>query len=82
MDLEEMKSQIIELGYDQNKEYALTNLKLLCNQCVKEIERLITFEKMCKAIVKYNKNRNPDREQFYVRHDMFVRIQQALKAKE
>lgn len=40
---------------------------------------LISLIKMCQAVVKYNENRDIDSEQFFIRHDMFVKIKNALE---
>ncbi len=53
-------------------------LKAKVSDLEAKIENMTTLKKMCQAIVKYNEHRDLDSEQFLVRHDMFLKIREAL----
>lgn len=44
-----------------------------------EHDRLLALEKICKAIVEYNKDRKPINGQYLVRNDMFQKLKELLK---
>ncbi|KKN71395.1 hypothetical protein LCGC14_0421170 [marine sediment metagenome] len=69
----------IAKGYSEAIDNMLLPLQAKIKQLEAENKRLTTLEKMCQAIVVYNKNRHSDSEQFRIRRDMFLKIRQALK---
>ena len=51
-------------------------------QLQSELDKLEKMKKLCMTIMKYNENISPKSEKFFIRHDMFLRLQQALKGGE